>query len=70
MIKDIELQSIVNDYLRKKPEEEFIEDPIVRAAEETRNAKKSKEAEKAGSGKLKVGELKKKLKPESQEKNG
>lgn len=37
LVKDIELQSIVSDYLRKKPVDEIPEDPIVRAAEQTKS---------------------------------
>lgn len=37
LIKDIELQGIVTEYLRDKPEdEEIIEDPIAKAGEQAR----------------------------------
>lgn len=41
LIKDIELQSIVSDYLRRKPlDNDEVDDPIAKAAEEFKQSKK------------------------------
>lgn len=43
LLKDIELQSIVTDYLRKKPSDEDFEDPVFKAADEKKTNRQNEE---------------------------